>query len=98
MGTGTLMNDKPTNAIVEFRAQVEQRHDEFAKGLPSHIPAERFTRVVLTAVAQNPRLLKADRASLFTACMRAATDGLLPDGRDGALVTYSTKIGDQWVD
>lgn len=73
------------------------RRDQFAAALPAHIPAERFSRVVLTAIQNNPDLMRADRPSLWNACMRAAQDGLLPDQRDGALVIYSTKVGTEWI-
>lgn len=79
---------KPT---VEFRDQWTRQESEIATALPPHMPVERFMRVVLTAVNGNPDLLAADRRSLFESAMRAAQDGLLPDGRDGALVIYNTK-------
>jgi len=78
-----------------FGMQLKEKMNNFAAALPAHIPAERFARVCLTAVQNVPELLKADRASLFNACMRAAQDGLLPDGRDGALVVYNTKVKDR---
>lgn len=88
----------PANPLVVFEQQVLSRKDEFYASLPSHITPERFARVILTAVAMNPKLLNADRQSLWTAAMRAAADGLMPDGREGALVTYSTKTKDGWTD
>lgn len=78
-------------------SQVALMRDKFAVALPPHIPVDRFMRVALTAIQNNPDLLAADRASLLISCTRAATDGLLPDGRDGALVVYKTKEGDNWV-
>jgi recombination protein RecT len=39
-------------------------------------------------VQQNADLLACNRQSLWNASMRAAQDGLLPDGRDGAIVPY----------
>lgn len=87
------MNDQsntPANRapapIMVFRDQLMKREGEFRHSLPSHIPAERFTRVVLTAVQRNPELLECDRGTLFNACLRAANDGLLPDGAEGAIV------------
>lgn len=69
----------------------------FESQLPSDIPVDRFTNVVIRAVTENPELLNANRKSLFTSCSRAAQDGLIPDGREGALVVYNTKGGDgQW--
>jgi recombination protein RecT len=88
--------------IAKFRQQLDERKEEFARVLPAHIPVERFARVVNTAVSQNADLLNADRASLFMSAMKAATDGLLPDGREAALVIYRTRKKDaegneRWV-
>jgi recombination protein RecT len=86
-----------------FKTQVMKNDREFRAALPAHIPVERFTRVVMTAVVNNPSLLEADRRSLFESSMKAAQDGLLPDGREGALVIYNTKTKgrdggrDQWI-
>lgn len=77
--------------IVELRAQLEQRAEEYRAALPSHITPEQFQRVTLTAIQQNPKLLNVERRSLFNALMKAAQDGLLPDGRDAVLVVYRDK-------
>lgn len=87
----------------EFQGQLAQRAQEFAPALPSHITPDRFQRTVITAVNLNPDLLRADRRSLFNACAKSASDGLLPDGRDGALVIFNTREKgadggqDKWV-
>lgn len=85
----------------EFKLFIHQRAGEFAPVLPAHITVEKFQRTVLTAVASNPDLLSADRRSLWNSCMKAAQDGLLPDGREGALVIYNTKVKiggqEKWV-
>lgn len=78
-----------------FKSQVMNRESEFRMALPAHIPVERFMRVINTAVTGNPDLLGADRVSLFQSAMKAAQDGLLPDGRDGALVIFKNKV--QWM-
>jgi recombination protein RecT len=89
------------NAIVkkdivdQFKNQVATRESDFRMALPAHIPVERFMRVVNTAVTGNPDLLNADRVTLFQSAMKAAQDGLLPDGRDGALVIFGGKV--QWM-
>ena len=72
--------------------QLMSRSSQFQAALPAHIPLERFMRVVMTAVQRSPDLAKADRASLFTSAVQAAQDGLLPDGREGALVIYKSKV------
>ena len=90
------------NPLVKLNDQLEARSQQFQAALPAHIPVERFKRVVLTAIQHNPKLATADRPSLFTSAMKAAQDGLLPDGREGALVIYNTKMkvngAEQWVD
>lgn len=83
--------------IVKLGNQLDQRADEFRKALPSHIPPEKLQRTIITAAQNNPDLLAADRQSLITSCMKAAQDGLLPDGREAALVIFSTKVNNQWV-
>lgn len=82
---------KKPHPMVVLREQLESRIDDLRTALPPHMPPERFIRVVLTAVQNNPDLLAADRQSLWNSCMRAAQDGLLPDGREGAIVIYNTK-------
>ena len=84
--------------ITQLRTQLEQRADEFRMVLPSHINPERFQRTTLTAAQSNPDLLKCDRRSFITACMKAAQDGLLPDGREAAIVPFNTrtKIDGEW--
>jgi len=58
--------------------------------LPSQAITDRFVRAVITAVQKNPNILHADRTSLFLACQQAAQDGLMPDGRDAALVVFGS--------
>jgi recombination protein RecT len=60
--------------------------DQLKAALPAHIPVERFARVIMTAVQINPELLECERRSLWNSALRAANDGLVPDGREGAMV------------
>jgi recombination protein RecT len=101
--TDINVTERQQNPIAIFTQQVKSREQEFAAALPAHIPSERFSRVIMTAVNKNPSLLYADRASLFSSAMMAAADGLLCDGREAALVIYRTKKKDQdgkdiWID
>jgi recombination protein RecT len=87
--------NKSVSPLAAVRSDVERMEGQFKLALPAHIPVERFARVVMTAVGSNPDLLRADRGSLLEASLKAAQDGLLPDGRDGALVIYGQKV--QWM-
>jgi recombination protein RecT len=79
---------------------LDRMQDQFRLQLPAHITPERFVRVIMTAVNADPSLLDADRRSLYSACLRAASDGLLPDKREGALVIFKDRSGKkivQWL-
>lgn len=85
-----------TNQITPIKAlenQVtsERMASQLRMALPDHISVERFQRVVMTAVNKAPALVAAERTSLFTACVECAQDGLLPNGKDAALVIFNTK-------
>lgn len=82
-----------SNQLEIIKKDISAMGPQFAMALPKHIPVEKFTRVLVTAVSTSPNLLDADRKTLFAACMKSAQDGLLPDGREAAIVTYSGKNG-----
>jgi len=79
--------------LTELQGTLTKMQPQFAAALPPQIPPAKFERVLLTAVQNNVLLVQANRQSLFNACMKAAQDGLLPDGREAALVTYKTRDG-----
>jgi recombination protein RecT len=81
--------------INEVRSAIERMSPQFKAALPSHVSVDRFVRVTLTAVQTNPNLLNADRRTLFAAATKAAQMGLLPDGREGAIVTFKDQA--QWM-
>ena len=91
------LTQRQQDPAVIFKDQVRRTENEFRAALPAHIPVERFKRVVMTAVVNNPSLLDADRRSLFDSAMKAAQDGLLPDGREGALVIFNAKQNGGWI-
>lgn len=70
---------------------VQRMEKQFALALPEHVSPDRFVRVVMTAINSNPDLKKADRESILGAAMKCAQDGLLPDGKEAALVVYGAK-------
>ncbi len=76
------------STIDEVRGALGKMTPQFQAALPKHVDVEKFQRVVLTALQMTPDLLKADRRTLFAAATRAAQIGLLPDGREGAIVAF----------
>lgn len=99
------MNDvatKQPNPIAQIKEVMDNGTEQFRAALPAHIPVERFKRVLLTAVQNSPQLATADRRTFFNSAMKCAQDGLLPDGREAALVIYKMKVKvkekDVWID
>ena len=92
MTTATAEKAKTISPIVEFRNSMAKLEGELKVALPKHIETDRFIRVVITAVQMNPDLLAANRQSLYSACMKSAHDGLLPDGRESAFVTFGKTV------
>jgi len=88
---------KSLKPIELVRNQLVGMTDKFSNALSGAVPSDRFVQVCINAVSQNPQLLEADRLSLYNACMKAATDGLVLDGREAALTVFNTKSGDVWV-
>ena len=63
----------------------------FKQTLPMHVDAEKFAKVVVTAIMNDADLLTADRRTLYASAARAAEMGLLPDKREGAIVLFKGK-------
>ncbi len=62
------------------------------------VTVQRFLATAKTAVQTHQDkngLEKADRQSLYLAIKKAASDGLMPDGREAALVVYAGKVNYQ---
>lgn len=78
--------------IDEVRDNLVRMSSQFKMVLPPQVPLDRFLRIIVTAVNASPKLLSCDRGSLYAACMRAAQDGLLPDGREAALVPFKNTV------
>ena len=71
---GKGQKDTPTQKL---RTELVQMEGQFQMALPPHITVDRFTRNLMTAVQEEPKLLECDRRSLFQAAMTAAQLGLL---------------------
>jgi recombination protein RecT len=70
-----------------LKADIDKMKGEFGKALPGHITADKFVRTAQTAIALTRNIDKVKNAgSLLAACSKAASDGLILDGREAALV------------
>jgi recombination protein RecT len=99
----TVVRKDPTQLDV-FKGHITRRAEEFKAVLPSHITVDKFQRTLVTAALSNPKLFECDRQSLLMAANKCAMDGLLPDGREAALIPFKTRIkndqgryDDHWI-
>lgn len=86
------MTEVAIKPIEDVRRNLNLMESQFSSVLPKQIPPEKFIRVVMTAIQDNPDLLLCDRRSLYSACMKCAQDGLLPDKREAALVQFKDQV------
>ena len=82
--------------------QAPQMQGIIKQALPPGVTEDRFTRATLTALRQNPDILDCDRNSLYNAIVRCAQDGLMPDGKQAAIVKFNVNVAkrgqpEQWV-
>jgi recombination protein RecT len=85
------MATQANNPVAIIRQNLTAMAPEFKAALPAHVSVEKFTRVAMTAIQNTPALQNADRRSLFGAVVRLAQDGLLPDGREAAIVMFKNQ-------
>ena len=92
-GGGRRRREEPQfNVAAETRAFYAAIDDhatqaEIKKVLPDHIDIGMYVRVAKTAATSSPSLLNPEwRGSLMRALAKAAAQGLLPDGKEGALI------------
>lgn len=89
--SASVAPEKQIRPIDQFRQQLVQMESQIKAVLPPSVTVDRFTRVVLTGIQGKPELLNMDRTALFTACLNCAKDGLIPDGKEAALVPFKGK-------
>jgi recombination protein RecT len=83
---------KEVRPIEAIRQGLGLMSTQFASVLPKNISPQRFIRIAMTAVQDNTDLLMANRNTLYGACMKCALDGLLPDKREAAFVTFKDEV------
>lgn len=91
---------EPRNAVAIIANTIRATDMQAAlqTSLPADVRVDKFTSATIEAIKRRPDLFEdADRGSLYNAIVEAARDGLLPDGKQGALVPFNTKVGQTWV-
>ena len=87
MGTTTAKNsltvNNGTTAVAEKKGKtifdvIQSGAKQFATALPKHVNSERFVRIAITTIRQNPKLAQCNQESLLGALMVSAQLGLEP--------------------
>ncbi len=101
MNTNVATQAAQIQRMPTMAEEIEQRTERFQAALPPHIPVAKFKSVLTAAINRAPDLVKADRRSFFNSAVQCANDGLVPDGREAALVVYNNKVkteeGEKWL-
>ena len=86
-----------SNQLTIINNVLTQEQSAIQQALPSHIKPERFMQVCYTAAMLNPDLQKCTHSSLANSFIKCAKDGLVPDGKEAAIVVYNKKQGQKLV-
>ena len=74
-GTSVAKKENKSKTIFDV---IQAGAKQFATALPKHINSERFVRIAITTIRQNPKLAKCNQESLLGALMVSAQLGLEP--------------------
>ena len=86
------------NPVVVFKRDLNALIQGGELALPSNVSPDAFRNAAVVAVQDNPKILACEKTSVFKAIRTLAAAGLVPDGREAALVPFKTKEGDRWID
>lgn len=87
MNTDAQLATKPKNEIRAF-IEGDKFKAEVARVLPTHLNAERFIRIAITATTRSPKLLECTPQSFFKCLLDLSALGLEPDGRRAHLIPF----------
>ena len=69
--------------------------------LPAHISYDSFVRCAKTSILNGGDILKAEKNSVIAALSKCAIDGLLPDNKEAAILSFNCNEGSRdkpnWV-
>lgn len=87
-----MSETKQISPYEDFKNNINRFKPELAKALGHHIDVDKFIKVAINAVVDNQRLLELNRTTLFSALQKCAQDGLMPDGKEAALVPFKNEV------
>lgn len=79
---------KRTPPIVQFKHDLSRLVEAKELALPSNVSAEAFRNAAIVAAQDNPQILQCSAETVFKSIRKLAAAGLVPDGREAALVPF----------
>lgn len=86
---------KQLTPVGELCTGLNRIEGQLEKALPKGVTKDKFMRTALQGIQTHrdkDKLASADRSSFYLAVQKAASDGLLLDGREAALVVFSNSV------
>lgn len=77
--------------VVQFKQNLNRLIDGKELALPSNVSVDAFRNAAIVAVQDNPEILRCEPASVMKSIRTIAAAGLVPDGREAAIVPFSGK-------
>lgn len=74
--------------IVQFKNDLSRLVEAKELALPSNVSAESFRNAAIVAAQDNPAILQCSAETVFRSIRKLAAAGLVPDGREAALVPF----------
>lgn len=82
-------NPKPPAPIIQFKHDLARLKDAGELDmLPANVSFDAFRNAAVVAITDNPSILSCSKESLFKSIRRLAAAGLVPDGREAAIVPF----------
>jgi recombination protein RecT len=85
--------NEPTGTALVVKALASPEWDQkFTNALPTHVEKRRFISTAISAIRNFKEAAECDRESLYSAVLQAAQSGMMPDGKQGAIVSFRQKL------
>lgn len=92
-----VTTQRQASPIVEFKRTLTALIDGKELALPSNVSQEAFKNAAVVAAQDNPQILQCEMQSVFKSIRTLAAAGLVPDGREAALVPFKTKVDGKYI-
>lgn len=86
-----MTEQSQVHPIVAFKRDLTGLIERKELALPSTVSMDAFRNAAIVAVQDNPSILQCEKSSVFRAIRRLAASGLVPDGREAAIVPFKGK-------